>query len=89
MKDTPEEVEKLYASMLMRRSGVERMMMGFRMFDMSRRLMVAGLQMDGPLDEGELRARIFLRTYGSEFPPQRREQIADRLRRFSVQREPP
>jgi hypothetical protein len=63
--------------MLMARSGAERLRMGLDMFDSARRLVLAGLRAEG---DGDLRARLFLRTYGREFGDDERRRILRRLR---------
>ena len=81
MTDTPVHIEKLYREMLMRRSGAERLAMGSRMFDSARRLMRASLgDPDGKDNSSEMRVKLFLRTYGSDFDPETRDRIAARLR---------
>jgi hypothetical protein len=67
--------------MLMRRSGAERLRMGCAMFDVARRLMRAGLgDPDGMDDSPEMRARLFVRTYGTDFDPDARDRIVLWLR---------
>jgi hypothetical protein len=66
MNDTAPEVQEMMASMLMRRSGEERFIMGALMFDAARELVIASLPQDLP--PSELRRRLFERMYG--FPLQ-------------------
>ena len=75
MNDTPEAVQNLYRTLLMRRSGGERLHMGCAMFDTSRALARANLQRTS-LTEDELRVRLFLRTYGGDFAPDTAARIA-------------
>ena len=44
MNDTPPEIEKIVRERLMARSGAERFMMGIRMFDAARRMVLASMQ---------------------------------------------
>ncbi len=43
MKDTTPEVEKRFHEMMMARSGAERLIMGSRMFDAARAIVIASL----------------------------------------------
>lgn len=43
MNDTPPEIEKRYRDMLMSRSGEERFLMGIRMFDVARQIVLSSL----------------------------------------------
>ena len=61
MNDTPPEVEALYRKMLMEKSNEERMIMGARMFDVARRMMIASFPPG--LSKEEFRRMLFERTY--------------------------
>ena len=61
MNDTPPEVEALYRKMLMEKSNEERMIMGARMFDAARRMMIASFPSN--LSKEEFRRMLFERTY--------------------------
>ena len=74
MNDTPEAVQNFYRTLLMRRSGSERVEMGCAMFDTARALARANLQMPSHSD-AELRVRLFVRTYGSDFDPDTAQRI--------------
>lgn len=81
MKDTAPETEALYRSLLMRRSGEERLLMAGRMFDSARTMVRASLAAQGIAgDAAATRAAIFLRFYGSDFDPETRDHIAERIR---------
>jgi len=66
MNDTPEAVQNFYRTLLMRRSGSERLHMGCAMFDTARAFALANLRGLSHSD-AELRARLFVRTYGGDF----------------------
>jgi hypothetical protein len=66
MTDTPPEVAEIVSSMLMIRSGSERMIMGAQMFDAARRMALASLPPDLP--PAELKRRLFERIYGTPAP---------------------
>jgi len=80
MKDTAPEIEVLFYQMMMKKSGQERMMMGFSMFDMARMQVEAGIMADNPNATGqEIRREIFLRFYGQEFSLEEQEKILKRI----------
>jgi len=82
MKDTSPQVESRFIEMLMKKSGQERMMLGFSMFDMARRQVIASIKMDNPdADVKEIRKGIFLRFYGHEFSPEEQRKILERIQR--------
>lgn len=82
MKDTSPQVESRFIEMLMKKSGQERMMLGFSMFDMARRQVIASIKMDNPdVDVKEIRKGIFLRFYGHEFSPEEQRKILERIQR--------
>jgi len=62
MNDTPREIEEKVHEMMMARSGAERLIMGARMFDAARAIVIASLPKDLP--EDELKRRLFERIYG-------------------------
>ena len=62
MNDTPPEIEKKVREMIMARSGEERLMMGSRMFDAAREMILASFP--AGLSEVELKKRLFERVYG-------------------------
>ena len=75
MNDTPEAVQNFYRTLLMRRSGSERVEMGCAMFDTTRAFARANLQASSHSDD-ELKARLFMRTYGGDFDPATAQRIA-------------
>lgn len=75
MNDTPAEVARAYRLLIMSRSGEERFVMGSRMFDAARAMILASLP-EGLSDE-ELRRRLFARVY----PDAKPEQVPDALKR--------
>ena len=62
MNDTSPEIEVKVREMIMARSNEERFIMGARMFDAARDIILASLPQDLP--EAELKARLFERIYG-------------------------
>lgn len=80
MIDTPAEVAEKFTALLMQRSEGERALMAFRMFDLARALMTAGIRANEPgISDSQLRVRIFERTYGSDFDDRERARIALRI----------
>ena len=62
MNDTPPEVEKMVREMMMARSNEERFLMGARMFDAAREMVIASLPRN--LVPLEFKRRLFERIYG-------------------------
>lgn len=82
MKDTSPEMESRFIEMMMIKSGSERLMMGFSMFETARRQVIASIKSDWPdIDERELRRQLFIRLYGQEFNEGERENILMGLRK--------
>jgi hypothetical protein len=77
MTDTPPEVERLYREMLMQRSNEERFIMGVRMCDAARAIVMASLPKD--LSESEIRVQLFLRYYCTDFDEITRQRIIEHL----------
>jgi hypothetical protein len=64
MNDTSPEIEKKYREMLLSRSGTERFLMGIRMFDVARSIVVSSFPPDLP--EIERKRQLCQRFYGDE-----------------------
>ncbi len=79
MNDTPQKVQDLFRTLLMQRSGEERVKMGFDMFSTSRALIRSSLE-EKRLDKIEISVQIFLRTYRNDFPPETLVKIVDWIR---------
>jgi hypothetical protein len=77
MSDTPPDIVHRYREMLMARSGAERLRMGCDLFMAAQRLVLVGLRAESADD---LPARLFLRFYGRDFPPEQRAAIVERIR---------
>ncbi len=76
MNDTNPLVEARFLEMIMKKSGQDRLKMGFSMFDMARRQVVASIKGRRPdVSDKELRKEIFLRFYGQDFSPEEQEKI--------------
>ncbi|MFO1429713.1 MAG: hypothetical protein U1F76_06180 [Candidatus Competibacteraceae bacterium] len=70
--DTPAVVAELYRTLLMQRSGSDRLIMGCRMFDTSRALIRASAGMQTGTD---MKIHLFKRTYGRDFDNETVERI--------------
>lgn len=82
MRDTSPQIESRFIEMMMKKSGEERMRLGFSMFEMARRQVIASIKMDEPnADIREIRKGIFLRFYGLEFSPEEQRIIIERIQR--------
>lgn len=66
MTDTSPEIAELVRQKLMARSGSERFVMGTRMFDAARAVVVASLP--AGLTPDELKRQLFQRVYGLAAP---------------------
>ena len=66
MNDTSPEIAELVRQKLMARSGSERFVMGTRMFDAARTVVVASLPVG--LTPDELKRQLFQRVYGLAAP---------------------
>ena len=64
MNDTDPEIEQLVRQRLMERSGAERVVMGSRMFDVARAMILASFPPD--LTPLEIKERLCERLYGDE-----------------------
>ena len=64
MNDTDPQIAELVRRRLLERSGAERILMGSRMFDVAKAIMLASLP-EG-LTEIEIKARLCERLYGNE-----------------------
>ena len=77
MNDTHPDIEARWHTLLMARSGAERLIMGAEMFSTSLILMRAGITATyGDLTEVDMRNKLLHRLYGNEISPEARQQIA-------------
>lgn len=67
MTDTKPNVDKMMSNMLKRKTGIERLKMGFSMFDMAKRLVIASILSSVGNNDVEMRQRLFLRFYRDDF----------------------
>jgi hypothetical protein len=68
MNDTPPEINERFRTMLMARTGEERLIMGCAMRDSARMIVEASLRAKDPQATAQtIRKGLFLRFYGHEF----------------------
>jgi len=79
VRDTPPEVQKIYHTMLMARTGPDRLRMGCDLFSTARELVMSSLTKKNP--QG-VREDLFLRFYGSDFALDERNRILSRIRTY-------
>ena len=76
MNDTTLEMEKLMDRLIMKKTGAERLKMGFSMFNFARKQVEASILSTNPKADGkEIKRELFLRFYGQDFTPLEREKI--------------
>ena len=76
VKDTSPEMETRFFEMMMEKSGQERLKMGFSMFELARKQVIASILNENPkADSKEIRAKVFLRFYGQDFSPEEQERV--------------
>jgi hypothetical protein len=76
MNDTSPEMESRYRTMIMQRSGEERLKMGCAMRETARALVEASIREQDPQATPDaVRKSLFLRFYGHEFSAESRAKI--------------
>jgi len=80
MNDTSPEIEAHFRKMIMKKSGQERLKMGFAMFNLARKQVIASIRWNRPdAYVKEIRRNLFLRFYGQDFSQEEQEKILNRL----------
>ena len=76
MKDTDFVIEERFREMMMRKSGEERMLMGFSMYETAKQFVISSIKNNNPdISLSELRQEIFLRFYGNDFNKINKEKV--------------
>jgi len=78
VKDTPNKIQRKFRSMLLKRTGEERLKMGCSMHAAARALVLASIPEKDPM---AVNRTLFLRFYGGEFDPKERKNIILALRK--------
>ena len=76
MNDTHPDIAMKFQNLMMGKSGEQRLLMGFSMYDTARRIVQSALVSQQPeITAREMRAGIFTRFYGHEFTETEKENI--------------
>lgn len=71
------KVELIYRKMIAEKTGEERLLMGFSMFDFSSRILLSSIKDKAPPEK--LREIIFLRLYRNDFSKKQQKEILKHL----------
>jgi len=77
MNDTDKKIDDIYREMLRKKTGEERLMMGFSMFHFSATLLLSSLR--GKIPSKDLRKSVFLKIYASDFDKTEIKKISDSI----------
>ena len=80
MNDTPKEISILYNKMIMTKSPIERLKMGFSMYDFSRQIIEDRINnQNKKIKATDKRKNIFLAFYANDFNEKQRQKIMESL----------
>ena len=77
MDTNNKKVELIYRKMIAEKTGEERLLMGFSMFDFSSRILLSSIKDKIPPEK--LRKTIFLRLYRNDFSKKQQKEILKHL----------
>ncbi len=83
MNDTDKKIDDIYKEMLRKKTGEERLKMGFSMFQFAGTILLSSLKnktssdSDNVTIDKDLRKNIFLKIYGSDFEKKELEKILE------------
>ena len=77
MKSNNKKIDIVYKKMMAKKTGQEKVLMGFSMFDFSARFILASIKDKVPPDK--LKREVFLRLYRDDFDDCQQRKIIDRL----------
>lgn len=81
MKDTNPAIEEMFFNMMMARNGVERLRMGFEMYEMARKIIIASILKDNPeIPERDMKISLFNRFYGNDLSSEIKQKFVERIR---------
>ena len=81
MKDTGPEIEEIFFNMMMAKSGVERLKMGFEMYEMARKMVIASIKEENSgISDKEMKISLLNRFYGDDLPPDTKQKFIERIR---------
>ena len=70
MNDTHPEIAAMFRDLIMQKSGEQRLMMGFSMYDTAREIVRSAVYNTNPaITEKQMKKEIFLRFYAHQFNP--------------------
>ena len=76
MDDTPPEIQEKVRELIRAKTPEERLKMGCSMYDFSKSLIIRSILEKSPgLSPAALKRELFLRFYGNDFDPERRQKI--------------
>lgn len=79
--NTSEKVTILFQNMIMKRTPLERLFMGFSMYDAAKTIVKSSILADNPkITLQETKEAIFLRFYGMDFNTVNKKKILEALR---------
>lgn len=82
MSDTTPEIQKIQMEIMLAMTEEERFRHGADMIDYTRKIVENSIREENPgISEDNLKAIVFKRYYGSEFPPDELEKIMEFLRK--------
>ncbi len=82
--DTSREMTIIFHDMIMKRSPIERLFMGFSMYNTSREIVKSSILAHNPeITSQKMKEEIFLRFYGMDFSEVEKEKILGFLRKAS------
>ena len=79
MKDTSKDIQEKYHSMLMNKTGEERLKMSAKMEETARKMVISSLPDD--LNEDQKKIKIFMRYYKNDFSQQEINEIKKYLKK--------
>lgn len=83
MNDTNPRILARMREMIQRKTPEERLLMGCSLYDFSKQLVMNALLRENPqLTPSALKRELFLRFYGNDFNPEKKEKILGHLNRL-------
>ncbi len=73
METNNKKVELIYRKMMAKKTGEERLLMGFSMFDFSSTILLSSIKESTPPEK--LKKKVFLRLYRNDFSIKQRDKI--------------
>ncbi|MDR4499675.1 MAG: hypothetical protein MRK02_17415 [Candidatus Scalindua sp.] len=81
MKDTSPAIEVKFFNMMMAKSGIERLKMGFEMYEMSRKMVIASITKDNPgITDKEMKISLLKRFYGDDLSSDTKKKFAEKIK---------